>query len=478
MACGGAQAADWKLTTGINVGETYSNNIALAPSGSEQSDWVTEITPNFSAVKTGARFKADIHYAMQNLFYARDSSRNQTYHQLDALTNTELWRNEVFLDASANIRQVATSILGAKGVDNINATGNNSSVRTFTLSPYWLHRFGSTANLNARYSVTNVSYADNNAASSLNTNTTLSLASGTAFAVMPWALNYSDRKVDYSVQPDVEFKSTSATLGYVISPQIMVNGTLGYEQDSYVYTGSKPQGRFWNVNLTWAVSPRTKVEGGLGNHYYGNTKFLAFTTHGGFSEWRVDYNEGVTTSNSLAAQSGIAGLNIVNGVFDLYTYNANIVTNLVFLNKRFGTAFNWKKGRNELSLAAYHATQTTNLDQTTSAAVTGVTTGTTSSAALDPFIYTASLRRLGFNANAKHAFTPLVSGTLTLMLSRTNYTSTGRSDKENSLQLGLERKLSSHMVGRVGVRHQARQSDQDGYNYSENSVSGSVNYTF
>lgn len=476
--CGSAHAADWKFKAGINAGETYTDNVTLAPADAKQSDWITEITPNFSAAKTGARFKADIRYSMQNLFYARSSSRNQIYHQLDATSSTVLWEKEIFFDASASMQQVAKSLLGARSVDNTNATGNTATQSVVTLSPYWIHRFGSTSTLNARYTVANVGYSDSDAAKSLNTTTAVTLASGSTFIKTPWSLRYFNQKIDYSVQPDVEFTTVSGSLGYLINRKLMVTGILGYERNDYQYTGKKPEGRFWNANLSWAVSPRTKIEGGFGNHYYGNTKFFALASRGGHSDWRVDYNESLTTSNSQYERTQNLGLGTTDfgQTFDQYYLTTASLTNTVFLSKRFGTVFNWKKGRNELNLSAYHAIQSIRIGGNNTADIGS--TSTTLATKSSDFEISDTIRSLGFNANWRHALTPLMSGTMGIHFARVHFNSTGREDKDSSVALGLERKLSPHMVGRLSVRHQSRQSDQGGEDYSENAISGSVNYSF
>lgn len=473
LACAGAQAADWKFKAGVNVGETYSDNITLAPADSKQSDWVTEITPNISASKTGARFKANINYSMQNLFYARDSNRNQIYHQLSAGSNTELWENELFLDANASMQQVARSLLGARGVDNTNATGNNATQSVFSLSPYWVHRFGSNAILNARYTAAYVGYSESDVAKSLNTTTAVSLSSGSNFIQTPWSLKYFNQKLDYAVQPDVEFSTVSGSLGYLFTHSLMGTMVLGYERNDYVYTGTtKPEGRFWEAKIDWALSPRTQVEAGAGNHYYGNTKFLSLSRRGGHSDWKLDYSEGVATSNSQAEENGSAPLLASFGVKQNFDYNTTVVTNTVYKYKRFATAFNWKKARDQFNLLAYRTTvvsQAEGVDFFSSLPITGY----------QSFSGFATGRILGFNASWRHAFTPLVSGTLAVQGQNAHYsTGGGRDDKDGSVALSLERKLSPKMVGRIGVRHQSRQSDQDGQDYSENSVSGSVNYSF
>ncbi len=462
-----ACAADWKFGAGVSAGETYTDNVALAPPGAAQSDWITEITPTLSAVKNGARFKADVRYSLQNLFYARDRNRNQIYHQLDARANTELYEKELFLDTSASIRQAATSPLGATGANNTNATGNISNVRTLTVSPYWIHRFGSMATLNARVGVSDVGYSNASISNSTNTTTNLTLAGGSTFSRTPWALNYSDQKVNYTSRPDVEFTTTSASLGYLVTSRVRLTGVTGYERNQYLHTGSAPEGSFWEANVAWAVSPRTKLEVGLGDHYYGKTKMMSFNTHGGHLEWKADYNESVTTSNSQASTSTAYLVTSGGAPVGIFVDPTQIQTDSVFLNKRFQTALTWTRGRSAINAGAYQSNQ--------DALETGQVSSVLQNGA---FQNTTSIKQRGISAGWSYELTPLMSATLSGNLTRSSYPGLGREDKDKFIQLGIKRKLSPHLSGAVNVRRQARDSNQSSADYTENALTGSVNYTF
>ncbi len=472
-------AADWKLAADISGGETYTDNVNLAPSGSQQSDWITTITPSISATKNGARFKADVHYAMQNLFYARDSARNTTYHQLNAHANAELYEKEFYLDTLATITQAAISPLGASGVDNSNATGNLSSVRAFTLSPYWTHRFGSSATAKARYSISDVRNSNDAFSSSANNSLVLSLASGTAFGRLSWELNHSEQHVNYSNRQDVSFTSDFASLGYQINTRMRLTGAVGVEKNSYLTAGAPPEGSFWNIDGAWAPSTRTSIDLGFGHHYYGNTWNMAFKRRGAYSEWTANYNESVTTSNSES--SGIkptvltqdtAFLNSSgNGIVLPSGYTVldptQIQSNQVYLNKQFGTGFNWKKGKSGISLRAYHSVQ--------QALESGQITNLLNSGA---FQTTNTIKQTGISAGWTWQLTPMMSSLLSADLSRATYPELGRTDHTTALQFGVNRKFSRKLNGNVSLRRQVRTSNQNASEYSENALTGSVTYKF
>jgi len=63
-------------------------------------------------------------------------------------------------------------------------------------------------------------------------------------------------------------------------------------------------------------------------------------------------------------------------------------------------------------------------------------------------------------------------------VTRNSYSDLNRTDTTSSLQLGLNRQFSSDLNGSVSLRHQARSSDQNASDFTENSLSGTVNYKF
>ncbi len=470
---GTAAAADWKFTAGVGASETYTDNVGLTSSNNKQSDFITSITPTIGVKKAGARLKVDAQYSLENLFYAQDSARNKLYHHLNAHANAELLERELFLDAAASITQAAISPLGASGTDNRNATNNITNVRTFSLSPYWLHRFGTTAALNVRDTISSI----NNGASSISnsTNNTLSagLASGSAFGRVSWGLNYSQQHASYQDRPNVTLTTTSASLGYLLTPRMRLTGTVGNESNQFATdTGTAPGGTFWNTTASWSPSVRTSIDLGYGHHYYGNAWNFAFKTRGPHSTWTADYNEGLNTSNNQSA-SGVLGATSTQLPI---AYNQNILTNQVFLSKRFNTAFTWTKGKSDFSLSAFHSRQTTQINGNRSTLLTvGSSTLINQN---DIFLSTNDVNQVGANGSWSWKFNPRISSNVSLGVIRSSYSDLNRTDTTSTVQLGLNRQFSSDLTGSVSLRHQARSSDQNASDFTENSLSGTVNYKF
>jgi uncharacterized protein (PEP-CTERM system associated) len=469
---GTASAADWKFTAGVGATETYTDNVALGASGRKQGDFITGITPSFGAKKDGARLKVDAQYSMQNLFYAQDSARNALYHHLNAHALAELYEREVFLDAAATVSQTAISPLGASGADNLNATNNIANVRTFSLSPYWVHRFGSSATLNVRNTVSSVSNDTSTISNSTNNTFIAGLASGSAFGRISWSLDLSQQNAVYQDRSNVKLANTSASLGYLLSSRLRLTGTVGNESNQFsTSTGQTPGGVFWNTTASWSPSVRTSIDLGVGHHFYGNSFNFGFKTRGPYSTWTADYSESLNTSNN---QLATGALSLAATPLSL---SRTVLSNQVFLSKRFGTAFSWSKGKSDFRVDAFHSRQTTQINGNTN--TVSLTLGSPSiTNTTDPFLVTNNLTQVGLNGAWGWKFNPRLSSNVALGVTRSTYTGLNRTDTTSSLQVGLNRQFSPDLNGTLSLRRQNRSSDQSASDFSENSLSGSVNYKF
>ncbi|ADE16291.1 PEP-CTERM system associated protein [Nitrosococcus halophilus Nc 4] len=106
-------AAEWNFIPIFGVGEVYTDNVTLAPSGEEQDEFITQIIPGFSLQGIGSHLKLRANYRMQNLLYAEQSSRNTTFHQLQAAATAELIERHFFFDIRSTVFQALVSPSGA-----------------------------------------------------------------------------------------------------------------------------------------------------------------------------------------------------------------------------------------------------------------------------------------------------------------------------------------------------------------------------
>ena len=132
------------------VGETYTDNVSLAPDDQKRSDWITQVAPGISVGATGSRLQFNATYAAEILVYARDEESNQVNHLLEARGTGELLEELFFLEGGASIEQRNISLFAPLTGSNINTTGNRSTVESVFASPYFKHEFGTDFGAEAR----------------------------------------------------------------------------------------------------------------------------------------------------------------------------------------------------------------------------------------------------------------------------------------------------------------------------------------
>lgn len=473
---GAKPRGEWQFEAGVNARETYTDNVALT--SNKQSDFVTDVSPYFAAKKDGARLKVDARYSLQNLYYLNDANRNAINHQLAAHANAELLENHFYIDAHASAQQQATSVLGATGVDNTNATGNQTSVYNLTISPYWRHRLGSYANLLARYSHAEDANTGSTVSDSSSDTVNIGVESGSRFGQFLWGANYADQKNNNKTRSDTGFTTASAHVGYAFTRHFRGNLTAGYEDNQYQSVGgTTTKGGFWDASFTWSPTRVTHFELGYGDHYYGGSWFGKFEGGSGHLKWNLDYSESVTTSaqqNSLQNQSNsLGGINLGQTVV---TTNTQLLTNSVFLNKEWRAGVTYNKGRGNLGFSLHRRQQTSQESSTGTQSsnigdlslgidpVTGQTINTTTQTGAD--------LALGWKLST------LTTSTLRIGLSQSSYPEQNRTDKTENVELGLSYKFLRNVNGGVTLRHQKRNSSQANGDYTESAATASLNAHF
>ena len=190
-------AADWTFRPRVEVRETYTDNLRLAPKGAEESDFVTEVEPGISIQAQGARLKLQADYAFQYRLYARNWSENGHNHALSSDALLDAWNRELFLQASASIRQQNISPLGRQTFNNVNVTGNRTEVRQASVSPFWVKRFGPWTNVEARYTWSRIDSSSETRQFDTETRQIgLSASSGEAFNVLGWQVSYTKQEIE------------------------------------------------------------------------------------------------------------------------------------------------------------------------------------------------------------------------------------------------------------------------------------------
>lgn len=487
-----AYSADWKFAPSLDLKETYSDNIRLAPPGNEKSDFVTQINPGISLTGTAPRLKVNARYGMQNLIYAEENSRNTTRHQLNAGANAELLDDLFFIDAKASISQQNISAFGAQSADNANVTDNLTETRTYSLSPYLRHRFGSLAATELRYTHNSVDAGSGGLSSSQADRILFNLNSGTAFKTVGWGLNYNKQNIDYSNR-SIELETYSGNLRYAISPRLSLTASSGYEKNNYLSIGGAPEGSFWSAGFIWAPAERTSITASAGERFYGATYALKATHRTRMTAWSMGYREDITTTRdqfllpatidtadflSQLWTSSIPDPVQRQQIVDAFIRDAklpvslsdsiNYFTDRVFLQKRLQASAAINGVKNTIVLSMFNTLREAQTAQEMDSALLGTTN----------LALNNETRQTGANLLWNWRMTPLTSTNMNIGYTKTSSLSTDREDNTKSIRFGLTRKFQPKLNGSLDYRHIQRDSNLSAGDYRENAITASMHMSF
>jgi uncharacterized protein (PEP-CTERM system associated) len=318
LAAPSAQA-EWRFSPTVNVRETWSDNVSQAPSGQEQSQLVTTVAPGFTLSNDTPRLKLNANYTLNAYVYSgsHPSGTNSTSQNLTADAKAKLVGEELFLDANASIGQYTVSGFGPQATPGTGYSSNNSNeVRTIRISPYYVHNFGSLANLLLRYQYDRVT-SDNFGLGQSNGNTlTASLGSGPTFRKIGWTLSYTTQSLDDTVAAHSKISNANLGLRYLMSPDLTLTASGGYDKNEYDSVGGSTQGAAWSAGFQWTPSSRTSVTANAGQRYFGPSYFLSAVHRSRSTVWNFSYNDSITNSrNQFTLPSAVNTSSLLDQLF-------------------------------------------------------------------------------------------------------------------------------------------------------------------
>jgi uncharacterized protein (PEP-CTERM system associated) len=488
-----AEAADWRITPRLNVRETYTDNLRLAPRGQEQSDWVTEIDPGVSISARGARLQLQADYAFQYRLYANNSDANGHNHSLTSNGLLDVWNRNLFVQASASIAQQDISPLGVQSDSNINLSGNRTEVRQANVSPYWVSRLGTWGNLQARYTWNQAqSKGATSALDSESQGVSLGISSGPAFHDLGWSASYSRQQIESSSgqfsKRDLE--SVSGSARYRLLPTLAVTGTIGTEHNSYGTVSGSSSGSYWNAGVDWAPSSRTRVAATFGERYYGKSYSLDASHRTRATTWTLGYSEQIVATpgifstpssvstaatldrlflsqfpNPIERQQIVQAFILQTGLPTSLTTSVDFLTNQVSLSKRLHGGFGYRGTRSNLFVNIFRDNRSS---ESTGATLLGT----------DPFSRSNRIVQTGGSALLSWRFSERTTGSISGSHSVSELTDTGQEDTTNIYRLGISHQLQPKVRAAVDLRRSDRDSTGSVATTRENAIVGTLSIAF
>jgi uncharacterized protein (PEP-CTERM system associated) len=488
--------ADWKVTPVIQLRETYSDNASNQSDDRARSSFISEAAPSLSVSGTGSRLKFSASAEWRRYAYSNSDMPNVRNgdRRYQAAAEAIAVKDLLYVDASAGGSRQAVSAFGP--IPNNSFTANNGTdIRTWSISPYLRHRFGSTATLTARLTRDSVEGGTGSGFGNTQASTrAFDVVSGPAFPDLGWNLHYSRQDMSAQRTGDTTTENSLAGLQYRATSHLSLTSTIGYDNYDYHAFSERTRGRSWSGGFIWQPSSRTKVSGTFGRRYFGKTGSFDGSYRTRHSIWTLTYADIVTTSRSqflipaaldtaamldglfakaypdpVVRQQIVQAYMAQTGLPPTIANSINYLSNRYMRNKRLQGSVTFKGARSSLLLSVFKdRTAALSLQQEDS---------TLLPTQLSSLNEDTSQR--GAGANFDYQLSPRTSAHANLYGANVESLRTGITNDIRQVSAGVSKRFDTKTTGSLDLRHsKGRVGVFDNGDYHENAIVATLNVLY
>jgi uncharacterized protein (PEP-CTERM system associated) len=295
-----ALAENWRLTPYVNVLETLTNNVNLAPSGQEKTDLVTQVTPGLRIQGNGARVQLNGSVQVSGLLYASTGSENnQIWPQANLLGRVEALEKLFYVEGAVNVSQQFYTPFGPQPGALATATDNRYTTSSYRISPY----FQGVARGNVSYLVRNDNVWTNLSGAPIDSNNAYynNWIVRVADLVDPWgwAVDADRTDVRFNEQGSQLTQLARLRLLYQFDPQVQAFVSGGYEDNQYPLTSYS--GAIYGGGVTWRPTERTNVDARWEERFFGSSYGFTANHRRPLSAFGIEITRGITSYPQLLA---------------------------------------------------------------------------------------------------------------------------------------------------------------------------------
>ncbi len=329
----------------------------------------------------GGRTSLDLDFSHRQLFF-KNTDQDESFQDMDATGQIEIWDRVAFIDGAASLSRQVIDAGDATTNTAAGQVNNRTDVRTFDVSPFFLHHFGTWVETETRYRYSDVRISRDAAADTRTFNESFRANSGRQFQRLRWSLAASRLKeIRDTSAPSVGIITVDNDYTYVLDRRLSLLGGVGYEKHKDRTLLQEPKGLTWNGGVALNPSRRTSLRATYGRRF-DDDNFAFDGTHELSARTRVraNFTDSLQTTQRLIARDlTFVGTDADGNLIDLRTglpftagTDAFGVQTETFRRRRFSTALTGTRRRNRFSLVAFwekRKTEITGADDT----VIGVT---------------------------------------------------------------------------------------------------------
>lgn len=362
LAADVVSAAEWKASTGLRVGEVFTDNIRLTDSDKD-SEFVTTVTPNINLEGKGSRANIKLIGAVEFNNLGGDAENYNPELQADG--DIELIEDLFFVEGNTSARQTAIDPFSASGDTSINERNNTTTTYQYSVSPYFTTRLKKFAVVQVRYRYDEQINREGEVDDSSRESASFNFNSGNDFTTITWGLLGSWSKTDFddrsgeiatTESSDNEFKSATLRLGYKINRKWQLTTSYGKEWNDFISSSSDVDDDFWSLGFVWTPTPRTNLEVDYGERFFGDTPALKFTHKHKRSTIEINYLRELTDSRSIRQQQSV--LSDINSALLQNSFNLTTPFNSTLENEQFDLSYRIKGKRTSADISIKQSRQT------------------------------------------------------------------------------------------------------------------------
>ncbi len=299
-----AQGANWNTSAGLQVSETWSDNIALAAAGSERHEMVTDVSPSVHLSSTGGRLGLNLDASCHGLQYANGTSAKHSDTTLNSTGKLEVIDKWLFVDGIASISQQNTSPFAGQNTSLANIDSNRSTVRNFSLTPNIQGMLGADLSYSLRYLNSQTSTDSTLASNSRGRTFSGGLKWGNSSRLFNFGADFSSASTAYANQADTTTRSVRATAYLNADAHLNFSAFVSRESNNYSLTGQSGVAK--GINMHWTVSERTSLDLAREYHVYGPTAQVSFSHRMPRSAFQLSYSRSSNTTSTQGITTGFS----------------------------------------------------------------------------------------------------------------------------------------------------------------------------
>jgi uncharacterized protein (PEP-CTERM system associated) len=493
MAFAPACRAELKFTPGVQLTETWTDNVNQGEPGQGHREFIVDLAPSFALTENNRRLQLAASFMLHTFKYTDRTAPtiNDSSRQLQADLKARLVDDFLFLDANAVRGQQAVSAFGPQVNGNYYSATNRTEVSNWRISPYIVQRLGNVADAQLRYTRDAVTTGREGYSNTHGDTVALSLASNRERR-LGWNLYYDRQHLVDRLAGDSNSSNLSGNLSWRLQPGFALTAGAGYDDYDYHALGGRTRGRSWNAGFEWNPSPRTSLSASTGRRYYGQSHALAAMHRSRHTVWNINYSEAVTTSRSqFLLPATVSTIDLLDRLFmpnipdaaerrlAVQAYlqatglpaslanDVNYLSNRYMLQKQFQASAGFNGAHSLLLLSVFDTrNQALSLQQADSQLL-----GSTLSSLND------NVRQRGVSANFNYRLSSRSQASAGVTLSRSDSLTTAVRQDNRALRVGLTRQLERRLQGQLELRRVQGTATAGGHSYTENAVAGTLSMT-